>query len=137
MSSGNVVTYTCTFTATKTANPFLSMSTVTWNVPAITFSNLSLTNSSGEEIVPPDGTIWKGDIFAQKKLGKVFAGRLLEYTGISGNSNLSVMDLQGRVLLRRQVQGSGVLELSGLRAGTYVVQLKGAGVSETKRIQLR
>lgn len=138
MSSGNVVTYTCAFTATKTANPFLSMSTVTWNVPAISFSNLSLKNSSGEEIAPPpDGVIWKGGAFAQKKLGKVLAGRLLEYTGISNNSTISMMDLQGRVLLRRQVQGSGVADLSSLRAGTYVVQLKGSGVSEMKRIQLR
>lgn len=64
-------------------------------------------------------------------------GRVLEVCDNKQDLSLSIFDLQGRVLLKRQVQGSGVVDLSSLRAGTYVVQLKGSGVSETKRIQLR
>ena len=62
--------------------------------------------------------------------------RNLNVVGLT-SAQVSVFDLQGRVMLKRQIQGSGALDLSGLRAGAYVVRLKGAGVSETKRIQLR
>ena len=62
--------------------------------------------------------------------------RNLSVVGLS-SAQVSIFDLHGRVMLKRQIQGSGALDLSGLRAGAYVVRLKGAGVSETKRIQLR
>ena len=66
-----------------------------------------------------------------------FVGRNLMFEGIRSVVTVGVFDLQGRVMLKRQVQGTGALDLSGLHAGAYVVRLKGAGVSETKRIQLR
>jgi len=51
---------------------------------------------------------------------------------------LNVLDVQGRVLMKRQLaQSSGTVDLSALRPGVYVVRLKGSGLSETKKIQLR
>jgi hypothetical protein len=64
-------------------------------------------------------------------------GRVMEVYGNTRDVSVGVLDMQGRVLLRKQMQGAGAIDLSGLQPGTYIVQMKGAGTSETKRIQLR
>ena len=64
-------------------------------------------------------------------------GRVMEVFGSRQNVSVGVLDMQGRVMLRRQLHGPGTLDLSGLRAGAYIVQLKGSGLSQTRRIQLR
>lgn len=64
-------------------------------------------------------------------------GRLLEFSGAENGAALNVFDLQGAALLKRSVHGSGVVDLSQLHPGAYVVQMRGAGISKTMRIQLR
>ena len=86
-----------------------------------------------EEVVLP--IIQKKEVSSSSVSAQLF-GRTLSLVGVVP-VQVNVLDIQGRVMLKRQVQGSGALDLSGLRAGAYVVRLKGAGVSETKRIQLR
>ena len=66
------------------------------------------------------------------------SGKNLELNGVNSAVSLNVLDVQGRVLMKRQlVQSSGMVDLSALRPGVYVVRLKGSGISETKKIQLR
>jgi len=64
-------------------------------------------------------------------------GRIMEIAGATKGVSMGVLDMQGRVLMRETLTGSRSVDLSRLRPGTYVVQLKGAGVSTAQRIQLR
>lgn len=64
-------------------------------------------------------------------------GRVMDVSFGYESVAVNILDLQGRVLVKRQVHGSGSLDLNSLRPGAYLVQLKGSGMSKTKRIQLR
>ena len=105
------------------------------DLPEATLYNLKLVSSSGEEIIAPEAILSKVPVAGKADFSVV--GKNVAYSGISGRAALNVIDLQGRVMLKRQVQGSGTVDLSGLRSGAYVVQLKGVGISQAKRIQLR
>lgn len=125
----------CEFEATETANPRLEISLNIRDIPEVTLSNLKLVSASGEEIEAPEGLVRERSLATKADFAVV--GKNVAYSGISGHAVLNVRDLQGRVMLKRQVQGSGTVDLSGLRSGAYVIQLKGAGISQAKRIQLR
>ncbi len=125
----------CEFEAAESANPRLVITLYVIGVPEVTLSNLKLVSASGEEIEAPEGLL-RGRAVATKARFAV-VGKSVDYSGISGRATLNVVDLHGRVVQKHQVQGSGTVELSGLRSGVYVVQLKGAGISQTKRIQIR
>lgn len=124
----------CEFEAAESANPMLNISLNARDVPEVTLSNLKLVSASGEEIEAPEG-ILRGRTVATKARFAV-VGKNVAYSGISGRAAINVLDLQGRVMLKRQVQGSGTIEMNGLRSGVYIVQLKGTGILQTKRIQI-
>ena len=91
-------------------------------------------------VIPTDNDKEVADaIFAStiSKMNLRLHGRLLEVSGIRSDAVLNVFDMQGRVLLKRAVQGAHSVDLSRLQSGAYLVQVKGVGLSETKRIQLR
>ena len=135
LEPGTPSSYTCEFDAVMTANPIFQISLNANDLPEVTLFNLKLISVSGEEILVPEGILLKDPVAAKASFSIV--GKNVAYSGISGRASLNVIDLQGRVLLKRQVHGSGVVDLSSLHTGAYVVQLKGAGVSETRKIQLR
>lgn len=124
----------CEFEATETANPRLEISLNIRDIPEVTLSNLKLVSASGEEIEAPEGLVRERSLATKADFAVV--GKNVAYSGISGRAAINVLDLQGRVMLKRQVQGSGTVDLSGLRSGAYVIQLKGAGISQAKRIQI-
>ena len=135
LEPGTPSSYTCEFNAVMTANPIFQISMNANDLPEATLYNLKLVSSSGEEIIAPEAILSKVPVARKADFSVV--GKNVAYSGISGRAALNVIDLQGRVMLKRQVQGSGTVDLSGLRSGAYVVQLKGAGISQAKRIQLR
>ncbi len=64
-------------------------------------------------------------------------GRVMEVYGNTRDVSVGILDMQGRVLLKRTLLGASAVDLSGLQPGIYIVQMKGAGISETRRIQLQ
>lgn len=77
------------------------------------------------------GTIWSNDIprISLRSISKVplfgikAAGRMLQVYGAQVGSTVNVFDMQGRVVVRGQVNSAGNVALEMRRAGNYLVQV--------------
>lgn len=63
------------------------------------------------------------------------SGRILQLTGAAALGKATVVDLQGNVVM--SAPATGIMDLSALRAGMYMLRIEGPGVNHTQKILLK
>lgn len=63
------------------------------------------------------------------------SGRILQLTGAAALGKATVVDLQGNVVM--SAPATGIMNLSALRAGMYMLRIEGPGVNHTQKILLK
>lgn len=71
---------------------------------------------------------------AKVKLWPNPANGLLSIETGDHTSDISLLDMQGRVLLQQPITNTGTLNISQLQAGNYLVKIKGKGFSAVKKV---
>lgn len=68
-------------------------------------------------------------------LKATLSGRILQLTGAAALGKATVVDLQGNVVM--SAPATGIMDLSALRAGMYMLRIEGPGVNHTQKILLK
>lgn len=63
------------------------------------------------------------------------SGRILQLTGAAAIGKTTVVDLQGNVVM--SAPATGIMDLSALRAGMYMLRIEGPGVNHSQKILLK
>lgn len=63
------------------------------------------------------------------------SGHMLQLTGAATLGKATVVDLQGNVVM--SAPATGIMDLSALRAGMYMLRIEGPGVNHTQKILLK
>ncbi|MBR1745734.1 MAG: T9SS type A sorting domain-containing protein [Fibrobacter sp.] len=63
------------------------------------------------------------------------SGRILQLTGAAALGKATVVDLQGNVVM--SAPATGIMNLSALRAGMYMLRIEGPGINHTQKILLK
>jgi hypothetical protein len=63
------------------------------------------------------------------------SGHILQLTGAAALGKATVVDLQGNVVMSAPV--TGIMDLSTLKAGMYMLRIEGPGVNHTQKILLK
>ena len=63
------------------------------------------------------------------------SGHILQLTGAAALGKATVVDLQGNVVM--SAPATGIMNLSALRAGMYMLRIEGPGVNHTQKILLK
>ena len=63
------------------------------------------------------------------------SGRILEFDGVTSLANASVVDLQGKVMTT--APATGIMNLSALKAGMYMLRIEGQGINHSQKLLLK
>ncbi|MBQ2559731.1 MAG: T9SS type A sorting domain-containing protein [Fibrobacter sp.] len=63
------------------------------------------------------------------------SGRVLEFAGTTAFDKATIVDLQGKVV--KSASAAGMMDLSALKAGMYMLRIEGQGINHSQKIVLK
>lgn len=138
LSANQAVNYTCEFTAKESGSVYLALVLNSWDDPQLDISNLALKSATGEDvdIKEEESSIGVNAMTAPEM--KVSVSEKIAYVQLSSAARVSVMDMQGRVVVPAMNVDAGMtqVQLSGLNAGNYLVVVKQRSGMKVKQIHI-
>ncbi len=142
---GNTTDYSCEFTATSDGPVRMQLVLNNWD-DGVTISDVSLKAADGSELVkdePAEGQT--PEAIAGKPLDianmVVFVRNHVAYVQLPTmeTAEVSFMDVQGRMMVSRQIVEHGMLEISlnGLKQGKYFIAVKQGGKNMVRQIVVK